>query len=54
MRYLNKINYELIDYLLTLIINAIIFSMTENKDEANEYQKIFRTILPLEIIQTII
>ena len=57
LRYLNKINYELADYLLffiTLIINVIIFSLAESKDEANEYQKIFRTILPIGIVQTII
>ena len=53
LRYLNKINYELADYLLffiTLIINVIIFSLAESKDEANEYQKIFRTILPIGIV----
>ena len=57
LRLLNKINYELADYLLffiTLIINLIIFVMAESKDEANEYHKIFRTILPIGIVQTII
>ena len=57
LRFLNKINYDLADYLLffiTLIINLIIFCMAESKDEANSYHKIFNTILPIGIVQTII
>ena len=57
LRLLNKINYDLADYVLffiTLIINLIIFSMAESKDEANDYRKIFNTILPIGIVQTII
>ena len=57
LRFLNSINYEILDYLLffiTLIINLIIFSMAESKDEANEYHKIFQTIFPIGIVQTAI
>jgi hypothetical protein len=57
LRLLNKINYDLADYLLffiTLIINIIIFCMAESKDEANDYRKIYNTILPIGVVQTII
>ena len=57
LRYLNKVNYDIADYLLffiTLIINLIIFCLAESKDEANQYHRIFTIILPIGIIQTII
>ena len=57
LRLLNIVNYDVADYLqffITLIINLIIFCMAESKDEANGYQKIFKTVLPIGILQTII
>ena len=55
LRLLNKVNYDVADYLqffITLIINLIIFCMAESKDEANGYQSIFRTVFPIGIVQT--
>ena len=57
LRLLNKVNYDVADYLqffITLIINLIIFCMAESKDEANGYHSIFKTVLPIGILQTII
>ena len=57
LRLLNKVNYDVADYLqffITLIINLIIFCMAESKDEANGYQSIFRTVFPIGILQTLI
>ena len=55
LRFLNKINYDIADYLLffiTLIINLIIFAMAESKDDETDYQRIYKITLPMGIVQT--
>ena len=55
LRYLNLINYDFADYLLlflTFLINIIIFTMAESKDEQTDYQRIYKITLPLGVIQT--
>ena len=55
LRFLNKINYDLADYLLffiTLIINLIIFAMAESKDDPSDYERIYKITLPMGIVQT--
>ena len=55
LRFLNKINYDVADYLLffiTLIINLIIFTMAESKDDLTDYERIYKITLPIGIVQT--
>ena len=55
LRFLNKVNYDFADYLLffiTLIINLIIFAMAESKDDATDYERIYKITLPMGILQT--
>ena len=56
-RFLNKVNYDYVDYLIfaiTSAINVIIFIMAESKDAANNFRDIHTIILPITIIQIFI
>ena len=54
---LNKINYDLADYLLffiTLVINLIIFTMAESKDDPTDYRRLYTITLPIGLLQTVV
>ena len=57
MKILNKLDYSQLEtylFILTGIINIIIFLKADNKDEPNEYEKTYEIVLPIGIIQIVL
>ena len=57
LKFINKINLSYLDifiYCLTTVINLIIYSLAEYSDNSNHYNKLWKIIFPLGIIQLII
>ena len=57
LKFLNKLDYERIErylFIITGTINIIIFLKANNDDEENKYEKIYKIVLPLGIIQVVL
>ena len=57
MKFLNKIDYSRIEtylFIITGIINIIIFLKADNDDEINDYEDTYKIVFPIGIIQIIL
>ena len=57
LKFLNRLEYAKLEtylFIITGIINIIIFLKADNDDEKNGYEKIYKTVLPIGIIQIIL
>ena len=54
MKLINKVNLSYLDlfiYVLNVVINLVIYSLTDYKDKNNDFKKVWKIIFPLGIVQ---